>query len=54
VLNSDRKVEGTTTVKLTSPNGTGGGGGGAVDPWTLLAETLALSVALISRRYARR
>jgi len=50
VLNSDRKVEGTTTVKLTSPNGTGGGGGGAIDLWTLLTGTLALGVALIARQ----
>jgi len=57
VLNSDRKVEGTTTVKLTSPNGTGSSGGGAIDLWTLLAQTFALGTALIARRsgcYARR
>jgi hypothetical protein len=50
VLNSDQKVEGTTTVKLTSPNGSGGGGGGAMDPWSVACCALALIV----RRYARR
>jgi serine protease len=55
VLNSDRKVEGTTTVKLTSPNGTGSsGGGGATDIWTLLAQMLALGMALLARRSGRR
>jgi hypothetical protein len=47
---ADRKVEGTSTVKLTSPNGTGSSGGGAIDLWTLLAQTVALGAALIARR----
>jgi len=54
VLNSDRTVEGTSTVNLTSTNGTGSSGGGAIDLWTLLAQTVALGLALAARCYASR
>ena len=41
----------TSIVNITTP---GSHGGGAVDPFTLFGEALALAAALGSRRYARR
>jgi len=54
VLNSNGKVEGTSTVHLTSPNGSGSSGGGAMDRWMLLAQALALGVALSAGRLGGR
>jgi serine protease len=53
VLNSDQTIVSRTNLTITSSSGSGGGGG-AMDPLTLLGEMLALSVAIVSRRYARR
>jgi len=52
VSNADHMVLSTSTVNITSPPGSGGGG--AMDPFTLLGEALALGAALSARRYARR
>ncbi|MFL6603833.1 MAG: S8 family serine peptidase [Steroidobacteraceae bacterium] len=51
ISNTDHAVVSTSTVNITTP---GSHGGGAVDPFTLLVEALALGAALGSRRYARR
>jgi serine protease len=51
VSNADHSVVSTSIVNITSP---GSHGGGAMDPFTVLGEALALGVALSSRRYARR
>ncbi|MEA3182748.1 MAG: serine protease [Gammaproteobacteria bacterium] len=53
VLNSDQTVVSKTNLSITSPSGSHGGGG-AMDPLTLIGEALALGAALLSRRYARR
>jgi hypothetical protein len=51
VSKADQTVLSTSTANITSP---GTHGGGAMDPFTLLGEALALGAALCSRRYARR
>lgn len=53
VLNSDQAVVGKTNLSITAPTQSGGGGG-AMDLLTLLGQTLALSVALVSRRHGDR
>jgi serine protease len=53
VLNSDQSVSSSTTVNIGPPQGSHGGGG-ALDPWTVICEALALGAAVSSRRYARR
>jgi hypothetical protein len=52
VLNADQAVVSTTNLSITSPSSSHGGG--AMDLLTLIGEVLALSVALISRRYYAR
>jgi serine protease len=52
ISNTDQSILSTSTVNITSPQGSSGGG--AMDPLTLLGEALALAAALTSRRYARR
>ena len=52
ISNADNTVLSTSIVNITSPSGSGGGG--AMDPFTLLGEALALGAAVSSRRYARR
>jgi hypothetical protein len=51
ISNVDNTIVSTSTVNITTP---GSHGGGAVDPFTLFGEALALAAALGSRRYARR
>jgi hypothetical protein len=52
VSNADNTVVSTSTVNITLPQSSHGGG--AMDPFTLLGEAVALGAALASRRYARR
>jgi serine protease len=52
ISNTDQSILSMSTVNITSPSGSSGGG--AMDPLTLLGEALALGAALSSRRYARR
>jgi serine protease len=52
VLNADQTVVATTVVAIIAPSSSQGGG--AMDLWSLIGEGLALSVALISRRYYAR
>ncbi len=53
VLNADQAVVSKTNLNVTAPSSSPGGGG-TLDLLTLIGEALALGVALISRRYARR
>ncbi len=53
VLNADQAVVSKTNLNVTAPSNSPGGGG-TLDLLTLIGEALALGVALISRRYARR
>jgi len=53
ISNVDNTVLSTSTVAITTSS-SGFGGGGAMDPFTLLGEALALGAAVRSRRYARR
>jgi hypothetical protein len=48
VSNADNTILSTSTVTITSS--TSSHGGGAMDPFTLLGEALALGAALRSRR----
>jgi serine protease len=53
ISNADQSVVSSTQVSITAPAASKGGGG-AMDPLTLLAEALAASAAIAVRRYARR
>ena len=48
MLNSDQTVVGKTNLSVTAPTKSGGGGGG-LDPLTLLAQAVALGGALMAR-----
>jgi hypothetical protein len=50
VSNADNTIVSTSNVNITSPSSSHGGG--AMDPFTLLCEALALGAALRSRRGA--
>jgi serine protease len=49
---ADQTVMDSTDLTVTSPTGSSSGGGGAVDPLTLLVEALALGVLRYARRWA--
>jgi hypothetical protein len=49
VLNSDQAVVGKTNLSITGPTGSGGGGG-AMDPLSLVGSMLALGASRRSRR----
>jgi serine protease len=52
VLNSDQAVVGKTNLSITTPTGSGGGGG-AMDPLSVVGCVLALGAALRSRSVRR-
>jgi serine protease len=52
VSQADQTVTSSTQVTVTAPPKSGGGG--ALDPFTLLAEALVLGAARVSRRYLAR
>lgn len=52
VLTANQQVVNSSTITISAPPSSHGGG--ALDPFTLFGEAVALGAALTSRRYARR
>lgn len=54
VAAADQTVMSASDVTINSPAGSAKGGGGPLDPITVLAEVVALGTSLVLKRYARR